>query len=62
MEGGDIVERVVDAQQRSEQADQHRPRVLEDSGNPRGVRNDRASRQGDLPCAPALPVFGPQGM
>ena len=61
MEGGDFVERVGDAQQRSEQAAQHRLRVLEDSGNPRGVRNDRASRQGDLTRVPALPVFGPQG-
>ena len=61
MEGSDMLERVVDVPQRCEQEGLLRTRILEETGNLGGVRNDGVPRQGDLPCAPPLPVFGSQG-
>ena len=61
MEGSDMLERIVDNQQHSEHEGQPRLRIQEGPGNPGGACNGSVSRQGDLPRAPALPVFGSQG-
>ena len=61
LEGSDELERVAEAQQRSEREGRAGPRVPEDAGTPRGVRSNAESRQGELPRAPALPAFGSRG-
>ena len=57
MESSDMLERVVDTEQRAGQEDHPRPRALEGTGNPGGARHDAVSQQGDLPRVPALAIL-----